>query len=117
MDGSIPYAEGGASHRRQINVTGHRSQRQTVLVGELHEPLKFDGTAVAQGRLVARMKGAVARHEIDQMKARQCRKHRQRAEQGLPAWKHAFGYKVGEHEPDCPPNCKSHHHRLDPDKA
>jgi len=56
--------------------------------------------STAQGQLVARMKGAVARHEIDQMRARQCRKHRQRAEQGVPQWRRAFGYLDGTHQPD-----------------
>jgi DNA invertase Pin-like site-specific DNA recombinase len=56
--------------------------------------------STAQGRLVARLKGAVARHEVDQMKARQCRKHRQRAEQGLPQWRRAFGYLDDTHQPD-----------------
>ena len=56
--------------------------------------------STAQGRLVARMKGAVARHEIDQMKARQCRKHEQNAANGVPHWSRAFGYLDGTHQPD-----------------
>src|SRR6478609_11174102 len=53
-----------------------------------------------QGQLVARLKGAVARHEIDHKKARQCRAARQKAEKGLPAWKRAFGYLADTHQPD-----------------
>jgi DNA invertase Pin-like site-specific DNA recombinase len=56
--------------------------------------------STAQGRLVARMKGAVARHEIDQMKARQCRKHEQNAANGVPHWRRAFGYLDDTHQPD-----------------
>jgi DNA invertase Pin-like site-specific DNA recombinase len=56
--------------------------------------------STAQGRLVARLKGAVARHEVDQMKARQCRKARQNAEQGIPKWRRAFGYLDDTHQPD-----------------
>ena len=70
-----------------------------------------------QGRLVARMKGNVAAYEIGQMKHRMVAKHRQRAEQGLPYWKRAFGYVIGEHESGCTPSCKSHHHQLDPNTA
>ena len=55
--------------------------------------------STAQGRLAARLKGAVARHEIDQMKARQRRKHRQKAEQGLPHWTRAFGYLADARHP------------------
>jgi DNA invertase Pin-like site-specific DNA recombinase len=53
-----------------------------------------------QGRLVARLKGSVARHEIDQMSARQARKHRQNAEQGVPHWRRAFGYLGDTYQPD-----------------
>jgi DNA invertase Pin-like site-specific DNA recombinase len=56
--------------------------------------------STAQGRLVAWMKGAVARHEIDQMKARQCRKHQQNAENGIPHWRRAFGYLADTYQPD-----------------
>jgi DNA invertase Pin-like site-specific DNA recombinase len=56
--------------------------------------------STAQGRLVARLKGAVARHEVDQMKARQCRKARQNAEAGIPKWRRAFGYLEDTHQPD-----------------
>ncbi|OBK78339.1 recombinase family protein [Mycobacterium sp. 1164985.4] len=45
-----------------------------------------------QGRLVARLKGAVARHEIEQKSKRQRRAGRQKAERGRPKWKRAFGY-------------------------
>lgn len=56
--------------------------------------------STAQGRLVARLKGAVARHEVDQIKVRQQRKHRQNAEQGIPHWRRAFGYLADTHQPD-----------------
>jgi DNA invertase Pin-like site-specific DNA recombinase len=45
-----------------------------------------------QGRLIARLKGDVAAHEIEQMKARMLRAARQKAESGKPQWKRAFGY-------------------------
>jgi DNA invertase Pin-like site-specific DNA recombinase len=48
--------------------------------------------STAQGRLVARLKGAVARHEIEHKSARQKRAAQQKAEQGRPQWKRAFGY-------------------------
>jgi len=51
------------------------------------------------------------------MKVRMRRAAKQRAERGIPKWKHAFGYAIGEHTPECPPTCKSHHHRLDPKTA
>ena len=57
--------------------------------------------STAQGRLVARLKGSVAAHEIEQMKARMRRRHQQKAEQGVPHWSRAFGYlDDGTHQPD-----------------
>jgi DNA invertase Pin-like site-specific DNA recombinase len=53
-----------------------------------------------QGRLTARLKGDVAAHEIEQMKARMRRKHQQKAEQGLPNWRRAFGYDGDTRQPD-----------------
>lgn len=46
----------------------------------------------AQGRLVARLKGAVAKHESDHKIDRQRRAARQKAEGGKPNWSVAFGY-------------------------
>jgi DNA invertase Pin-like site-specific DNA recombinase len=66
------------------------------------------------GRLYARIKGAVGKSEIERKAARQKRAARQKADSGEPQWKHAFGYVVGEHKPECLPGCKSHHHQLDP---
>ena len=54
----------------------------------------------AQGRLVARLKGAVAAHEIEHKKARQLRAARQKAERGEPNWSRAFGYHADTHQPD-----------------
>jgi DNA invertase Pin-like site-specific DNA recombinase len=48
--------------------------------------------STAQGRLVARLKGSVARHEVEQKSARQVRAMRQIAESGKPQWRRAFGY-------------------------
>ncbi|WP_081235404.1 recombinase family protein [Mycobacterium avium] len=48
--------------------------------------------STAQGRLVARLKGAVARHEVEHKVARQKRAARQKAEAGRPQWRRAFGY-------------------------
>jgi DNA invertase Pin-like site-specific DNA recombinase len=48
--------------------------------------------STAQGRLVARLKGAVARHEVEHKVARQKRAARQKAERGEPQWRNAFGY-------------------------
>ena len=45
-----------------------------------------------QGRLVARLKGSVAKHEMEHKSARQTRAMRQLAESGRPKWKRAFGY-------------------------
>ena len=56
--------------------------------------------STAQGRLVARFKGAVAAHEIEHKKARQKRAARQKAENGLPQWTRAFGYLDDTRQPD-----------------
>ena len=69
------------------------------------------------GVLTAQIKTAVSEHEIAMMKVRMKRAARQRAERGVPKWKHAFGYTLGEHTPECAPTCKSHHHQLDPKTA
>lgn len=53
-----------------------------------------------QGRLIARLKGNVAAHEIEQMRVRMVAAGRQRAERGLPKWKRAFGYFSDTHQPD-----------------
>jgi DNA invertase Pin-like site-specific DNA recombinase len=44
------------------------------------------------GVLMAQIKTAVSEHEIAMMRVRQKRAARQRAEQGRPKWKRAFGY-------------------------
>jgi hypothetical protein len=59
----------------------------------------------------------VSEHESAMMKVRMKRAHRQRAEQGLPHWQEAFGYMAGPHTDGCAPNCKSLHHKLDPETA
>jgi DNA invertase Pin-like site-specific DNA recombinase len=69
------------------------------------------------GVMMAQIKTAVSEHEIAMMKVRMRRAAKQKAERGLPQWKHAFGYLVGEHTPDCPPKCKSYHHQPDPKTA
>jgi DNA invertase Pin-like site-specific DNA recombinase len=56
--------------------------------------------STAQGRLTARLKGAVARHEIEHKSDRQRRAARQKAELGLPQWRKAFGYLPDVHQPD-----------------
>ena len=56
--------------------------------------------STAQGRLVARLKGAVARHEIEHKVARQKRAAKQKAEKGLPQWTRAFGYLDDTRQPD-----------------
>ncbi|OSC22104.1 serine recombinase [Mycobacterium vulneris] len=53
-----------------------------------------------QGRLVARLKGAVARHEVEHKVARQRRAAQQKAERGLPQWTRAFGYLGDTRQPD-----------------
>jgi DNA invertase Pin-like site-specific DNA recombinase len=54
-----------------------------------------------QGRLVARLKGAVARHEGEHRTARQRAAARQAAERGIPNWQKAFGYlNDGSRQPD-----------------
>ena len=44
------------------------------------------------GVLTASIKTAVSEHEVAMMRIRQCRAARQRAEQGRPKWRKAFGY-------------------------
>lgn len=56
--------------------------------------------ATAQGRLMARLKGSVAAHEIEHKRARQLRAAKQKAESGLPQWRRAFGYAGDSREPD-----------------
>jgi DNA invertase Pin-like site-specific DNA recombinase len=56
--------------------------------------------STAQGRLVARMKGSVAAHEIEHKKARQRRAAEQKAARGEPQWKRAFGYLDEARTPD-----------------
>lgn len=49
--------------------------------------------ATPQGRMTARLKGAVARHEVEQASRRIQRKNQQRAEAGLPHGSPAWGWK------------------------
>ncbi|WP_085157348.1 recombinase family protein [Mycolicibacterium confluentis] len=56
--------------------------------------------ATAQGRLMARLKGSVAAHEIEHKRARQLRAAQQKAEAGRPQWRRAFGYLDDTHQPD-----------------
>jgi len=56
-----------------------------------------------QGRLVARLKGSVAKHEMEHKSARQTRAMRQLAESGRPKWKRAFGYREGVDGPEPDP--------------
>lgn len=56
--------------------------------------------STAQGRLTARPKGAVARHEVEHASDRKRRAARQKAEAGRPQWKRAFGYLGDTHQPD-----------------
>jgi DNA invertase Pin-like site-specific DNA recombinase len=57
--------------------------------------------STAQGRLVARLKGSVARHEIEHKSDRQRRAAQQLAERGEPKWRNAFGYRPdGSRQPD-----------------
>jgi DNA invertase Pin-like site-specific DNA recombinase len=56
--------------------------------------------STAQGRLMARMKGSVAAHEIEHKRARQLRAAKQKAEAGRPQWRRAFGYLDDTHQPD-----------------
>lgn len=49
--------------------------------------------ATAQGRMTARLKGAVARHEVEQSSRRLKRKFLERAEAGKPHGKVAYGYR------------------------
>lgn len=56
-----------------------------------------------QGRLVARLKGSVAKHEMEHKSARQTRAMRQLAESGRPKWRKAFGYRQGIDGPEPDP--------------
>lgn len=49
---------------------------------------------------MARLKGAVARHEIDHKRARQLRATRQAAERGVPNWTRACGFFDDTRQPD-----------------
>ncbi len=69
------------------------------------------------GVLTAQIKTAVSEHEVAMMKVRLRRAATHKAERGIPQWRNAFGYTMGEHEPQCPPKCKDYHHRLDPATA
>jgi DNA invertase Pin-like site-specific DNA recombinase len=69
------------------------------------------------GVLTATIKTAVSEHEVAMMRIRMKRAARQRAEQGIPKWRRAFGYILGEHQEDCPPTCNSLHHQPDPQTA
>jgi DNA invertase Pin-like site-specific DNA recombinase len=60
--------------------------------------------STAQGRLVARLKGSVAAHETEHKAARQRRAARQKAEQGHPYWRQAFGYRPGPNGPEPDPH-------------
>lgn len=59
--------------------------------------------STAQGRLIARLKGSVARHEVEHKSARQKRAARQFAESGRPKWRQAFGYLDGADGPELDP--------------
>ena len=50
--------------------------------------------------LTATIKTAVSEHEISMMRIRMQRAARQKAEQGVPKWKRAFGYLDDTHQPD-----------------
>jgi DNA invertase Pin-like site-specific DNA recombinase len=53
------------------------------------------------GVLTAQIKTAVSEHEIAMMKVRTRRKHLQKAQQGIPNWRNAFGYMSdGSRQPD-----------------
>ncbi|OPX12061.1 recombinase family protein [Mycobacterium sp. AT1] len=57
--------------------------------------------STAQGRLTARLKGAVARHEIEHKSDRQKRAAQQKAARGEPQWRNAFGFTYdGSRTPD-----------------
>jgi DNA invertase Pin-like site-specific DNA recombinase len=57
--------------------------------------------STAQGRLTARLKGAVARHEIEHKSDRQKRAAQQKATRGEPQWRNAFGFlRNGSRTPD-----------------
>lgn len=56
-----------------------------------------------QGRLVARLKGSVAKHEMEHKSARQTRAMQQLAESGRPKWRKAFGFREGADGPEPDP--------------
>ncbi len=59
--------------------------------------------STANGRLIARLMGAVARHEIEHKADRQRTMAKQKAERGLPSWSKAFGYQPGPDGPEPDP--------------
>jgi DNA invertase Pin-like site-specific DNA recombinase len=52
------------------------------------------------GVMMAQMKTLVSEHEIAMMRVRMRRAAKQRAENGIPKWKRAFGYLDDTHQPD-----------------
>ena len=52
------------------------------------------------GVLTATIKTAVSEHEVAMMRIRMKRAARQKAEQGIPKWKRAFGYLGDTYQPD-----------------
>lgn len=62
--------------------------------------------STAQGRLVARLRGSVAAHEVEHKKARQRRAAQQKAERGEPNWSKAFGYLDRQPDPQTAPLVK-----------
>jgi DNA invertase Pin-like site-specific DNA recombinase len=59
--------------------------------------------ATDNGRLYARIKGAVGKSETERKAARQRAAARQKAERGLPQWRKAFGYMEGPNGPEPDP--------------
>lgn len=49
--------------------------------------------ASPQGMMIAQIKTAVSQHEVAMMKLRMKRAARDKAERGIPKWRHAFGYR------------------------
>ncbi|WP_234785015.1 recombinase family protein [Mycolicibacterium thermoresistibile] len=81
-------------HRRPLELEGfmaladERGLKLATVSGDVD-------LSTAQGRLIARLKGSVAAHEIEHKRARQLRAAQQKAERGVPQWKRAFGFADG----------------------
>jgi len=85
----------------------HELEELRKYFDKLGRPILFATTGQGEidlyspaGVLTAQIKTAVSEHEIAMMKVRMRRAARQKAEQGIPHWRKAFGYLEDTRQPD-----------------